>query len=283
MPLGVEWRVPYRVDLPTTGAMSVSDAFERLVELGALDLEENAAGGLAALMPDRVTSRQVARTLGLARVTTTAAVGRDDGSVWVLSPRPIQAGPLRIVPAGAGSPDRPERRTPLTLRLADSAAFGTGLHPTTALCLELIADTVAVACPDSMLDIGTGSGILALGALVLGIPRATAIDVEPPALAATAHNARLNDLSDRLDLRLGGPDALTGTWPLVVANVLAAPLIEMASTLVRRVGRRGQLILSGVPVSASEEVARAYVRLGMAQVGHRERGGWVALDLRAGW
>jgi ribosomal protein L11 methyltransferase len=203
-------------------------------------------------------------------------VGRDEDSVWVLKPRPIRVGRLRIVPADAVA-------VPGDLKLIDAAAFGTGLHPTTALCLEAIDAAVQVACPEALLDVGTGSGILALAALRMGIPRALGIDIDADALRVAAENARLNALDTRLELRRGSADQLSGAWPLVVANVLAAPLIEMAPALVRRVGRHGELVLSGIPSSVEQDVERAYRRLGMQDTRVTSRAGWVALVLRASW
>jgi ribosomal protein L11 methyltransferase len=125
--------------------------------------------------------------------------------------------------------------------------------------------------------------VLALAALALGVPRALGIDIEDEALRAAADNARLNGCDDRLQLLRGGPEAVSGAWPLVLANVLAAPLIEMAPALVRRVGHHGQLVLSGIPGAVEPDVARAYRHLGMRLVDVRSRGGWVALTLRASW
>jgi hypothetical protein len=81
----------------------------------------------------------------------------------------------------------------------------------------------------------------------------------------------------------GGPDAVEGTWPLVVANVLAAPLIEMAPTLVRRLGPRARLILSGIPWSLESEVRQAYQHLGVRHIASRTRAGWTALIAQASW
>src|SRR5207253_9571138 len=105
---------------------------------------------------------------------------------------------------------------------------------TTALCVEAIEDAVDLLQPVTLLDVGTGSGVLALAALMLGVPRAVAIDVDEQALRVAAENARLNGLRERVDLVSGGPDAVDGQWPLVVANLLAAPLIELADVFVRR-------------------------------------------------
>jgi len=227
-------------------------------------------------MPDGVTPEQVAIMLGTDRISISPAVGRDDGSVWVLSPRPIGIGRLRIAPDSF-----PAARN--TVRLIDAPAFGTGLHPTTALCLETLDEIVQFHPPDAVLDVGTGSGVLALGALILGVPRAVAIDTDAGALRVAAENARLNGVDERLELLRGGPETIAGTWPLVVANILAAPLIEMTPTLVRRVGHRGTLVLSGIPSSVEPDVHQAYKRLGMRRLDVRSRAGWIALLMQASW
>jgi ribosomal protein L11 methyltransferase len=264
--------VPYRIHI-----RGDADALlDRLVDLGALDAERDDDGGLTALMPDAVTPEDVAAALERDDVTVAPAIGRDDGSVWILSPRALRVGRVRIVPAGTNA-------APGALRLLDAPAFGTGLHPTTALCLEAIDEMVEADRPARLLDVGTGSGVLALAALTLGVPRAAAIDVDGEAVRAAAANAHINGMRGRLLLVRGGTDALAGTWPLVVANVLAAPLIEMAPSLVRRVGRHGRLVLSGVPVAVEEDVARTYRRLGMRHLGTTARSGWVALLLQATW
>jgi ribosomal protein L11 methyltransferase len=264
--------MPYRVDLRNVG----DDALDRLVELGAIDAECSHDGGIAALMPDGVGPEQVASALGVDDILVSPAVGRDAGSVWILGPRPIRIGRLRIVPAHT-------KAEPDALRLVDAAAFGTGLHPTTALCLEALEEAMQIAPPDAVLDVGTGSGVLALAALWMGVPRALAIDTDDEALRVAAENARINALDDRLQLTRGGPEAVTGMWPLVLANVLAAPLIEMAPALVRRVGHQGQLVLSGIPSSVEQDVDQAYRRLGMQRVRVKSRGAWVALVLQASW
>ena len=264
--------MPYRVDLRNAS----HDTLDRLIELGAIDAESSGDGSIAALMPDRVSPEQVAGVLGVDDVAISPAIGRDDGSVWVLSPQTIRIGSLRIVPARTDA-------EPGDLKLIDAAAFGTGLHPTTALCLEALEAAVEVARPESVLDVGTGSGVLALAALVLGVPRAVGIDIDDEALHVAAENARINKLSDRLQLAHGGPETINGAWPLVFANVLAAPLIEMAPALVRRVGHHGQLVLSGIATSVEENVDEAYVRLGMQRLRATSRAGWVALVMQATW
>ena len=262
--------MPYRVDLPATAAA----VLDRLIDLGALDVEVSREGRASALMPDSVSPEAVNRAVGV--VTISPAVGRDAESVWILSQRPVQIGPIRIAPASMEA-------EPGTIRLIDAPAFGTGLHPTTALCLEALAEMVESAAPDAVLDVGTGSGVLALAALTLGVPRAMGIDIDDAALRTAAENARINGLEARLQLARGGPEAVVGAWPLVLANVLAAPLIEMAPSLVRRVGHHGRLVLSGIPQGVEADVDRAYRYLGMRRLEVKSRAGWVALILQATW
>jgi ribosomal protein L11 methyltransferase len=263
--------MPYRIDV----RCPPPDALDVLVELGALDVEP-VQDGLAAIMPDGVTQEIVTGALGVDSVTVSAAVARDNGSVWLLSPRAVRIGSVLIA-----SPEADAPRNALTL--TDSLAFGTGHHPTTALCVEALQEFVGIERPDSVLDVGTGSGILALAALTMGVPQAVGLDIDAGALKVAEENARLNHLADRLQLVLGGPEIADGQWPLVIANVLAAPLIEMAPALVRRVAKRGRLVLSGIPWSLESEVRQAYQHFGMRYVDSKTRDGWTVLVLQASW
>ena len=171
--------MPYRVDI-----RNVSEhALDRLIELGALDAERSHDGGLAVLMPDGVAPERVANALGVDRLSISLAVGRDADSVWLLSPRPIQIGRVRIVPAD-GEADAH------AIRLIDAKAFGTGRHPTTALCLEALDEALQIVAPGEILDVGTGSGVLALAALKMGVPRAVGLDIDADALRIAAEKDR---------------------------------------------------------------------------------------------
>jgi ribosomal protein L11 methyltransferase len=262
--------MPYRIDIPDPPRA----ALDLLVQFGALDIEP-VNDGLAAIIPDGVAPAAVAEALGVSDVAVSDAVGRDDGSVWLLRPRAVRIGTVLVSPS--------ESAPPGALRMIDSGAFGTGHHSTTALCVEALEEIFAVAVPDRILDVGTGSGVLALAALKLGVPRAAGLDIDADALESAAKNAHLNNMAERLQLVLGGPEAVNGTWPVVVANVLPAPLIEMAPVLVRRVGNRGYLILSGIPWSLESEVAQAYLRLGMRRVRSETRAGWTIVVVQASW
>jgi ribosomal protein L11 methyltransferase len=268
--------MPYRVDVLDVSRAASDDVLDRLVELGALDVERLQDDAIAAVMPDGVTPERIAQALGHERIAASPAVGRDADSVWLVSPRAVRVGRLSIVPGHAEA-------DPGVLRLIDARAFGTGLHPTTALCLEALDEATQPFVPDAVLDVGTGSGVLALAALTMGVPHAMGIDVDEEAVDVARENAWLNGMSGRLELAVGSPDLVSGTWPLVFANILAAPLIEMAPVLVRRVAHHGRLVLSGIPSSVEPDVSAAYRRLGMRSVEIKSSAGWVALVLQASW
>jgi ribosomal protein L11 methyltransferase len=268
--------VPYRIDIEQIDEAGLL----RLLDLGALDIESSGEGrAAAALMPDSVTPQEVAHVLGVAHVSVSAAAGRDADSVWMLASQPVRLGRLRLVPATRAD----IAPAPGALRMLDAAAFGTGRHPTTALCVEIIEDLVHATPITRMLDVGTGSGVLALAALAHGVSHAVAIDIDGDAVRTAVANARLNGLAARLSAVHADLTALRGRWPLVVANVLAAPLVEMAPQLTACVGHTGQLLLSGIPSAVHEDVARAYRHRGMHLIDARARAGWVALVLRASW
>jgi len=251
--------MPYRIDISSPAR----EGFDRLVDLGALDIEAH-DGGVAAIIPDHVTPAEIADALHVHDVTVSPAAARDNGSVWLLAPRAVHAGPHVV-------------------QLIDSTAFGTGHHPTTALCIESIEQILTSGIPSRLLDVGTGSGVLAIAGLKMGISRALGIDIDAEALKIAAQNAHLNSVADRFEVAMGGPDAVADVWPLVVANILAGPLIEMAPILVRRVASHGRLILSGIPASLESEILRVYCNLGMRRVESRIRSGWAVLVVTPSW
>ena len=145
------------------------------------------------------------------------------------------------LPADAAAPDA------AVVRLDPGLAFGSGTHPTTALCLQWL-DALAGdgALRDAtVLDFGCGSGILALAALKLGAAQAVGVDNDPQALQASQDNAQRNGVDARLRVFLPG-DAPTATYPVVVANILATALDALAGTLAARVAPGGRIALSGI-------------------------------------
>ncbi len=158
--------------------------------------------------------------------------------------------------------------------LAPGLAFGTGTHPTTALCLEWLAG--AEIAGTRVIDYGTGSGILALAAARLGAREVVAVDNDPQALIAVCANAERN----RLAIKVVAPDALSLVEAdIVIANILARPLVMLAGELLSRLRSGGHLVLAGITAPQADVVAAAYA--GRARLVARcPREDWVRLDLR---
>lgn len=148
---------------------------------------------------------------------------------------------------------------PAIVRLDPGLAFGSGTHPTTALCLQWL-DSLASEGRlrnERVLDFGCGSGILALAALKLGAGRAVGVDNDPQALLATHDNAERNGVGDRLTVYLPA-DEPVATYPVVVANILASALVALAHTLTARVAAGGRIAMSGILAGQQDEVIARY-------------------------
>lgn len=161
----------------------------------------------------------------------------------------------------------------VTVWLDPGLAFGTGTHPTTALCLEWLEGQDVTA--RTVVDFGCGSGILAIAALKLGAARAIAIDIDPQALAATNENARRNDVADRLCATAQvKPEGLN--CDILMANILAGPLTELAETIARLTSTGGTAVLSGILENQADDVAAVFSQhFSVAMYGIRD--GWAAL------
>jgi ribosomal protein L11 methyltransferase len=168
----------------------------------------------------------------------------------------------------------PQDRAPVRIHMG--LAFGTGEHPTTALCLDWLEQRVASGM--TMLAYGCGSGVLALAALALGAPLAYAVDNDNQALLATRANAALNGVGDRL--LVSTPEALPDVQvDVLAANILAKPLVELAPAFAQRLRPGGLLVLSGILESQAATVAEAYTSE-FADLEHTMRDGWLRLAAR---
>jgi ribosomal protein L11 methyltransferase len=164
----------------------------------------------------------------------------------------------------------------VVVTLDPGLAFGTGHHPTTALCLRWL--DAAPLRGAAVMDYGCGSGILAIAAVKLGAERAVAVDHDPQALAATTANAAENGVADRL-LACAPGDCPESVVDVLVANILAGPLVELEPAFAALLGAGGRLALSGLLEEQVAGVARAYHR--RFDVGAVERdGGWSLLSAR---
>jgi ribosomal protein L11 methyltransferase len=202
---------------------------------------------------------------------------------WREHYRPIPVGrQLIILPAWLEIPVSGR----LPILIDPGMAFGTGTHPSTRLCLELLEDPlVAARLPGAdIIDVGCGSGILSVAALGLGARHALGVDIDPKAVEVARQNASLNDVAESLDLGAGSvKEILSGAYsisaaPVVFANILAVIILRLLEAgLCDLVAPDGILILSGILDEQEPEVLAALQRHGFRVVGRRLEADWVAL------
>ena len=171
---------------------------------------------------------------------------------WMDNFKPMQFGEkLWVVPSNF----EPPQLDAVNILLDPGLAFGTGTHPTTSMCLEWLDANPPTG--KDIIDFGCGSGILAIGAILLGAKHADAIDLDPQALLATIDNAEKNAVSHSIKTYLPNQFENKATT-LLLANILASPLIELSSYFADLTKINGQIVLSGILAEQAEEVLAAY-------------------------
>lgn len=164
------------------------------------------------------------------------------------------------------------------LTLDPGQAFGTGTHATTSLCLEVIARLAASPHPPQrVLDVGTGSGILAMAAAALGSQTVLACDIDPAALRVARENVQLNKLARQVKVVDQAIEELDGRFDLVLANILAKENIRMADDFLQKMLPDSHLVLSGILNEQEEAVIEAYRKLPLALIRSDRREGWSCL------
>ena len=263
-------------------SVSVEDADAHTDQEQALFGEPNmpapAAGWLRshliALFVDEALARDAAKLLALqpffenSTLLNINAVPEQD---WVRLTQ-SQFEPVPITPTFWVVPSwhEPPAGAQWVLRLDPGLAFGTGTHPTTRMCLKWIAQHPPKG--QRVLDYGCGSGILAIGAAMLGAASVDAVDIDPDAVTA----AQANALANQVDLSLGLPEVAAGVYPLVVANILAAPLKVLAPLLCSHVETGGSLLLAGILERQTMDIQAAYQPYMNLQVADTQEG-WVLM------
>jgi ribosomal protein L11 methyltransferase len=278
-------RYPYlAVDVPESEA---EEAGALLFELGAGGVEQRDATTLARGATGRVTLVASFETHEEARAAAgevppawSPRVEEVVGDAWRdawkehFEPFRICAGvvvcpPWREAAAAAGEH---------VVILEPGRAFGTGLHETTSLVAEVLHDTPLAGA--RVLDVGCGSGVLALVALSLGASEARAIDADPDAVAVTRENAARNTVGDRVVADDAPVERLTERYPVVLANIEARTLAQLAPAIVARVAPGGRLVLSGILAEHVAPDQLAQVRRAFASLREREvrrKGEWIAV------
>jgi ribosomal protein L11 methyltransferase len=164
------------------------------------------------------------------------------------------------------------------LVLDPGQAFGTGLHPSTHLCLTLLTRRLSSRQEGGLLDVGCGSGILSLAALQLGVETAMGVDIDARAVGVAERNAVLNGLQERVQFLYGSVESVTGQFTLITANIYLGPLIDMMAHFVQRLVPRGIVILSGILVHQELALRAAMQATGLEVRSRLEEAGWVALE-----
>lgn len=193
---------------------------------------------------------------------------------------PIDAGRFFIYASHVDERPLPGR---IPMRIDPGAAFGTGTHATTLGCLQAVEDLSKRRTFSAPLDVGTGSGILAIAMAKLWKLPVIGTDIDPTAVRVAKENAVLNGVQDLMDFRVGAgfePVSRRAKHDLIVANILARPLTAMAPDLARRLAPRGYVVLSGLIVRDERFVLAAYLAQGLKLEKRYTRDGWRTLVLR---
>lgn len=227
----------------------------------------------------RIKVRRVKEAIGRLRAFGLGPVGevgvrridREDGlEAWKAHFEPIRIGPFCVRPSWATA-----RAGGIELVLDPGVAFGTGLHPTTRQCLDAVG--ALELARRSVLDVGTGSGILAVAAAKRGAARVVAVDTDPLAVRAAMENARRNGA--RIEAREGSAADVAGSFDVVLANLVADVLVAIAADLRARLLEGGTLVCAGILEGEEGRVAAALRAAGLVVVGRDRRDDWVRLDL----
>lgn len=217
---------------------------------------------------------------GTLAVSTVTLREEDWSSNWKKYYQPFPVGErLYVVPEWMRGEDVPKGRTPLYLN--PGLIFGTGSHGTTRLCLEGVEKYVET--DDNILDLGTGSGILAIAALCLGAKTAKGCDIDPKASRVAQENASFNGIGEEFQVYAGDiitdiamQQKLAGKYDLVLANIIADVIIPLTDVVGQFLAEDGIFLTSGIIEHRAEDVEAALLRNGFAILETRRKDGWVA-------
>jgi len=188
-----------------------------------------------------------------------------------------------IIPSWEAEKFKLEKPDSILLYMDPGMAFGTGHHETTQLCALSVYENIKKHPKSSsmkVLDVGTGTGILAMIAAKMGVFKAVGIDNDPEAIRVALENCAHNKLSEQINILNQSPDFMGSYFDLVVANILANPLIEMAEQITHSLAPKGTLLLSGILDSQEEAVKKAYWNQGLSHLKTIHQGEWVLIEFK---
>lgn len=256
----------------------IDEAADRWEVAAYLDAGDDAEEGA-----DRTEEFRTVAGLGPGAEIGREALPDQDWMAAVLAElKPVRAG--RFVVHGAHDREKIGAHE-LSIEIEAGLAFGTGHHGTTAGCLTMLGRIVRLRKPSSALDLGTGSAVLAIALAKLARVDVLATDVDPVAVAVAAANVRANGVSARVETDRAGGFASTAVrrrapYELIVANILAGPLIALAPAFRRHATRRADVVLSGILTGQAAAVRAAFRAQGFVHVETLTFGAWVTLHLR---
>jgi ribosomal protein L11 methyltransferase len=241
-------------------------------------LESTRFAGEKERLRQIVDSNQALPDEGEIELTVSEIPDEDWSRTWKEHFKPLQVGRRFLVtPTWEAVHCGPER---LIIRIDPGRAFGTGHHESTRLCLEWLESCRELdpgSARRSLLDLGTGSGILAIGAALLGFSEVVGIDNDPEAVKVAEENIMLNGLSEKIRLLCATPEGVSGSFDVVISNIESKPLIRMSETIASKVRSEGLLALSGILIEQADEVVAEYEKRGLRPAGVKTAGEWVLL------
>ncbi|MBE3587584.1 MAG: 50S ribosomal protein L11 methyltransferase [Thermoanaerobacteraceae bacterium] len=242
-----------------------------------LPVDEELAGRLAGLRESLAALLEETSW----HMSTREMEEEDWANAWKAYYRPVQVG-KRLVVKPSWEEYRP-RPGQVICELDPGMAFGCGTHATTRLCLTMLEEVIRGG--EMVVDVGTGSGILAITAALLGAGRVVAVDRDPVAVATARQNVERNRVGDRVEVRQG--DLLKGTGipvaDVIVANIVADVIMALIPAVVRMLKPKGLFIASGVIREREKDVRREMVLRGLEIREERAEGEWIALMAARGW
>lgn len=255
---------------------------------GFFAIDADGPGELAAALPDQITDELeklfALYTLIPPRPTTEIIDDQDWSTSWQQFFTPFEIVPgLVIKPSWENyTPDQGQR----VLEMDPGRAFGTGQHASTKLALSLIVSCFQESDegrPDTVLDVGTGTAILAMSAAVFGADRIMAIDNDPEAVAAASHNVMVNRLDWNIGVAATSLADVPGRYDLICANIVHDVLVDMAPELKRLLAPGGRIVLAGILCGSQEKnIGRVYGEQGMRMVRSEHEDEWAALLFAGG-